>query len=93
MARRLCGTDACGVDECRLNAAIRRGSAALRDTRFHTAAPDATTWNGDTQMVHARTIGFLAAILAFGAGFSVIAADNTFERAERVVHHDVRALG
>ena len=43
--------------------------------------------------VYARTIGFLAAILAFGAGFSMIASDNVHARAERVVHHDVRSLG
>ena len=43
-------------------------------------------------MVYARTIGFLAAILAFGAGFSMVASENTYERVERVVHHDVRSL-
>ena len=43
--------------------------------------------------VHARTIGFLAAILAFGAGLSVVASDNAAQHAERIVHHDVRALG
>ena len=44
-------------------------------------------------LVHARTIGFLAAILAFGAGFSVIAQDNTYDRVEHIVHHDVRSIG
>lgn len=44
-------------------------------------------------MANARTIGFLAAILAFGAGFSVIAADNAHERDARLVYQDVRSIG